>query len=247
MTRTYLVRGMLVGLLASLVAFAFAKAVGEPQIAKAEDYEAQQAHAHGDPEDDPVVSRAVQDTVGLGAGLLVSGAAMGGLFGLAFAFAYRRLTRRSAQVTAALLAAASFVAVYVVPWLKYPPNPPAVGDPDTIGRRTVLFFLLLAMSLLAAVLANVVRERVRPRLGAWNATIVGVATFAVVVAVLFVAMPGVNEVPATFPTIVLWRFRLASLGTELLLWSVIGLGFGALTERAEHREAGPAGVRPVGV
>jgi predicted cobalt transporter CbtA len=44
-------------------------------------------------------------------------------------------------------------------------------------------------------------------------------------------------VPDSFPSIVLWRFRLASLGTGLLLWTVIGLGFGALTERAERRAA----------
>jgi predicted cobalt transporter CbtA len=237
MTRTYLVRGMLVGLLASIAAFGFAKAVGEPQIAKAEQFEEQHAAAHE--HDDPTVSRGVQDTAGLGTGLLVAGAALGGLFGLAFAFAHRRLTRRPARVTAALLAGGAFVAVYLVPWLKYPPNPPAVGNPDTIGRRTALYFLLLAMSLLATALAYVVRDRLRPRLGTWNAGLVGLGCFVVVVAVVFVAMPGVNEVPATFPTIVLWRFRLASLGTSLLLWTGIGVGFGALTERAERRATGP--------
>ena len=39
-------------------------------------------------------------------------------------------------------------------------------------------------------------------------------------------------VPAEFPASVLWRFRLASLGTQLVLWLGMGLIFGALTERA---------------
>jgi predicted cobalt transporter CbtA len=245
MTRTYLVRGMLVGLLASLAAFAFAQVFGEPQIRKAielEERAAAAAHtdepAHADGEEGPV-SRDTQETIGLGTGLVVVGAALGGLFGLVFAFAHRRLTRRPARVTAVSLAAAAFVALYVVPWLKYPPNPPAVGDPETIGRRTGLFLLLVVMTVLATVLANVVRERLRPRLGGWNAGVVAIATFVVVVAVLYLAMPGTNEVSDAFPPMLLWRFRLASLGTGLVLWTVIGLGFGALTERAERRVAAP--------
>jgi predicted cobalt transporter CbtA len=168
------------------------------------------------------------------------GAALGGLFGLVFAFVHRRLTRRAAPATALALAAAAFVAIYLVPWLKYPPNPPAVGDPDTIGRRTAVFFLLVVMTGLATVLANVVRERVKPRLGGWNAGIVAVACFVAVVAVLLAVMPGINEVPDTFPPTLLWRFRLASLGTGLVLWTIIGAGFGVLTERAERRLAAVA-------
>ena len=64
------------------------------------------------------------------------GLALGGLFALAFAFAYGRVARASPRATALWLAAAAFVVVYLVPFLKYPANPPAVGDPDTIGRRT---------------------------------------------------------------------------------------------------------------
>jgi predicted cobalt transporter CbtA len=245
MTRTYLVRGMLVGLLASLAAFAFAQVFGEPQIRRAIEIEEQAAASdaeHGHDEEAPTVSRDAQETVGLGTGLIVAGAALGGLFGLVFAFSHRRLTRRPARVTAAGLAAAAFTAIYLVPWLKYPPNPPAVGDPDTIGRRTALFLLLVVMGVLATVLANVVREKLKPRLGGWNAAVASIGLFVAVVAVLYVAMPGVDEVPDTFPNIVLWRFRLASLGTGLILWTVIGLGFGALTERAERRSAAAVAV-----
>jgi predicted cobalt transporter CbtA len=249
MTRTYLVRGMLVGLLASLAAFAFAQVFGEPQIRKAIELEERAAaaeHVHSDDAahdhdgEDPTVSRDAQETVGLGTGLVLVGAALGGLFGLVFAFAHRRLTRRAAPATSLALAAAGFVALYLVPWLKYPPNPPAVGDPDTIGRRTALFFLLVLMAVLATVLANVVRDRLKPHLGGWNAGVVAVACFLAVVVVLYVAMPGVNEVPDTFPPTLLWRFRLASLGTGLVLWTIIGTGFGVLTERAERKLAAVA-------
>src|SRR5437764_909537 len=46
------------------------------------------------------------------------------------------------------------------------------------------------------------------------------------------ALPAVNEVPKDFPAVVLWRFRLASLGTQAVLWAALGLVFGALTERS---------------
>jgi hypothetical protein len=45
-------------------------------------------------------------------------------------------------------------------------------------------------------------------------------------------LPGVDEVPRDFPAEVLWRFRLATLGIHAILWSVTGLAFGALAERA---------------
>lgn len=240
MTRTYLVRGMLVGLLASVVAFGFAKAVGEPQIAEAVALEEQLAQQRGEREEEPVVSRAVQGTIGLGTGLVVTGVALGGIFALVFAFVHRRLTQRSARSTAALLAGAAFVTVYFVPFLKYPPNPPSVGDPDTIARRTALYAVLVLASVLATVLTAVIRDHLRPRLGAWDASILAMACFCAAIAVIYLSLPGVDEAVAGFPAVVLWRFRVASLGIQLLLWATIGIAFGALTERAERR---PAAVR----
>jgi predicted cobalt transporter CbtA len=44
-------------------------------------------------------------------------------------------------------------------------------------------------------------------------------------------LPEINEVPEHFSAVVLWRFRVAALGMQLVLWAVIGLLFGVLTER----------------
>jgi predicted cobalt transporter CbtA len=51
------------------------------------------------------------------------------------------------------------------------------------------------------------------------------------VAVVFLLLPGVDEVPAGFPAELLWRFRVGSLATQLALWAAMGLAFGALLER----------------
>ena len=47
--------------------------------------------------------------------------------------------------------------IYVVPFVKYPPNPPGIGDPATIGERTALYFGMVAISVLAAIAALRVR------------------------------------------------------------------------------------------
>jgi hypothetical protein len=231
--RTYLTRGLLVGLFAALLAFGFAKAMGEPEIARAERFESSLAQQHGAPLEKPLVSRDVQSTVGLATGLAVAGATIGGIFGLGFAGVYRRVTRARARVTAIVLATAGFIAAFLVPFLKYPANPPSVGNPDTIGHRTELYFVLIAFSLVAMILSAVVQRRLAPRLGSWNSTLAAVGVFVALAAFAYVALPGVNEVPAGFPAAVLWRFRVASLGIQVLLWATLGLVFGALTERQE--------------
>src|SRR5436190_9438304 len=170
---------MLAGVLGGLVAFGIAKTVGEPQVDKAiafEEYVGARADARagahaGHQHDGELVSRSQQDVAGLGAGTLIYGAALGGIFGLVFAIAYGRLGTFTARGTAAVLGLLGFVAIYLVPSLKYPATPPAIGDPDTIGRRTNLYLAMILISVVAVVLALVLRKWLSYRIGEWNATI----------------------------------------------------------------------------
>lgn len=231
MVRSLLVRGMLVGAVAGLLAFAFAFVFGEPQVQHAIDFEEQLARASNEPAEAELVSRGVQRTVGLLSGTVVLGVALGGMFALAFAWAYGRIGALSPRVTAAVLALAAYLTIVLVPFTKYPANPPTVGNPDTIDRRTVLFLTMIAISVLAAIAAGRVRRGLLERLGAWNAALVAVAAFVVIVAAAQLVLPAVHETPAGFPADVLYRFRLASLGIQLTLWTTIGLGFGAAVQR----------------
>ena len=139
-----LLRGMLVGLVAGLLAFAFARTFGEPPVDRAIAFEATKAKdGTSDPE---VFSRAVQASIGLATGVVVYGAALGGLFSLVFALCYGRIGRLSPRACAALLAMLGFVAFYLVPYLKYPANPPSVGEPATIGVRTGLYVSMIVLS-----------------------------------------------------------------------------------------------------
>ena len=231
---------MLVGLVAGLFSVLFAHTFGEPQVDKAIAFESSQTSAvaaAAEPEAMDPVSRDVQSTVGLGVGGVVYGIAFGGIFAIAFAIANGRLRRLGARPTAGLLGIVGLVVVYVVPNLKYPANPPSIGNPDTIGRRTALYFTLVVGSVLLAVAANLVGRKLSTSLGAWNAATVAVLGYVVAAFVFALLMPGVNEVPHAFSATLLWRFRIAAFGTQVVLWSTMALLFGFLTERSLASDA----------
>ncbi|GAA3580711.1 CbtA family protein [Streptomyces osmaniensis] len=227
--RNLLVRGMLAGLGAGVLALIVAYVLGEPSVDKAIGFE--EAHAAGHEHEVELVSRSLQSTAGLATGVLIYGVSFGGIAALAYCFALGRVGRFSPRATALLLSGCALLAVYVVPFLKYPANPPAVGDPDTIGRRTTLYFLMMVLSVLLAVAATILGRRLAPGLGNWYATVVAVAAFALVIGLAFAFLPAVNEVPADFPATVLWRFRLSALAMQATLWAGFGLLFGELAER----------------
>jgi hypothetical protein len=232
MIRSLLIRGMLIGLAAGVLAFAFAFVFGEPQVQKAIDFEDYLIRLHHEPADAEMVSRGLQRTLGLLTGTVVMGTALGGIFSLVFAWAYGRIGAFSARTTSALLAAAAYLTVILVPFTKYPANPPTIGNPDTIGRRTVLYFLMIAISILAAVGAARIRRQLLARDHTqWTAALLAIGAYIVVIAAAELLLPVVHETPAGFPADVLYRFRLASLGINLTLWSTIGLGFGYAAER----------------
>jgi hypothetical protein len=260
--RTLLVRGMLVGLLAGVLAFAFAHTFGEPSVDKAIAFEdsmhaaeaaaasaAAPAATSADAsvpastmnmtpapaaatEDVELVSRPVQSSIGLFTGVMLYSVAFGGIFALVFAFAWGRAGPFSPRALAALIAAVGYVVIVVVPQMKYPANPPSVGRPETIGYRTELFFLMLVVSLVAAIAATYLRGALVRSLGGWNATLAAGAAFIVLTGLAMLALPAINEVPAGFPAQILWQFRLDSLGTEAILWITLGLVFGGLTQRS---------------
>ncbi|MER6314560.1 CbtA family protein [Streptomyces sp. NPDC001581] len=229
--RTLLVRGMLAGLLAGAVAFLVAYLLGESKVDAAIAIEEAAAAGHDHGEEAPV-SRALQATAGLGTGVLLYGVALGGIAALVYCYALGRIGRFGPRATAALVTAALFVTVTLVPFLKYPANPPAVGDPETAGRRTALYLLMIALSALLAAGALILGRRLAPRLGNWNASIVAGAAFVLAIGVSYALLPGINEVPASFPAALIWDFRLASLAIQTTLWTTFGLAFGYLAERA---------------
>ncbi|MGO4254921.1 CbtA family protein [Marmoricola sp. RAF53] len=245
--RTFLIHGLLAGLLAGFAAFLVAHQIGEPPVDAAialEEAGGAAGHTHdaGGPADhhhdadETVVSRQNQSTWGLLTGTLAIGTALGGLVGLAAAAAAGRFGRARIGQTTALVALVGFVAVALVPFLKYPATPPAVGNAETIGHRTGVYFTFLAISVLAAVVATVVASRLLPALGTYRTVLVTAGGYLLVVAVTAALMPAVNEI-GDFPAATLWEFRRASITTLATLWGVLGLVLVGLVGRTETQVA----------
>lgn len=247
-------RGVLAGALAGVFAFVFAKIFLEPVIGRAivvEDgtaaaHEAMEmaagGHSHAE-EGGELFSRGIQSTIGMGFGVLAFSVAMGALFAVVFAVAYGRVGNVSARVLSVLVAAGMLISLWIVPALKYPPNPPATSDDGTIFQRSLLYLLMVALSAILMVAAVYLGRQLTAKLGAWNATLVAGAAYLVAVFVVMLIMPTINETPGPivddagvivfpgFPAIDTYEFRLYTLATQLIIWTTIGLAFAAMVSR----------------
>jgi hypothetical protein len=247
-------RGLLAGALAGVLAFVFSKIFLEPVIGRAIDFEggtsaAHEAmetaagsggHSHEGPE---LFSRGIQSTIGMGFGVLAFSVALGALFAVVFAVAYGRVGNISARALSVVIAAGMLISVWIVPALKYPPNPPATSLEETITQRTELYLLMVGLSVILMVAAVYLGRQLTPKLGAWNATLVGGAAYLVAVFVVMLILPTINEIPGPmvndagvivfpgFSAVDLYEFRLFSLGTQVIVWATIGLVSAALLSR----------------
>jgi predicted cobalt transporter CbtA len=257
-------RGLLAGALAGVLAFGFARIFVEPVIERAIAFEDgvgeahQAAHGGGHEHGVELFTRGVQANVGMGFGVLGFSVAMGALFAVVFCVAYGRVGNLSARALSLLVAGGMLLSGYVIPFLKYPANPPAVSLDETIRQRTLLYLLMVVLSVALFVAAVYLGRRLAPRLGAWNAGLAGAGAYVVAVAVVMLILPTIDETPGPllddagnivfggFPADDLYEFRLYSLGTQVVMWATIGLVFGVLmsrlvdSERVQAVTAGPS-------
>ena len=263
--RAFLIRGLIVGLIAGFATFLVAYAVGEPHVDAAIALEqvgsAEESHDHGDDaasghthlhgdeatgghthshgDEGTAVSRDTQKTWGLLTGSLAIGVALGGIVALVAAGTIGRMGRLQPGQSTALVTLLGFVAFALVPFLKYPATPPAVGSGDTIGDRTALYFGFVVVSVVAAVAATYAALKLRDRLGTYGGVVAGAAGYLVVVVVAGQLFATVNEV-GDFPGDTLWFFRRASLFTLATMWGVIGVVLTGLVARLYAAETAQA-------
>lgn len=263
MEKRLIARGVLAGSAAAVLAFLFARVFAEPVIARAiayEDGRTDAAHAYGVHEHGAeLFTRGVQANLGLGCGMLMFGVAVGALFAVLFCLVYQRLGVEPRPLSA-LLAVGAFAAVYLVPFVKYPPNPPAVGQADTIGARTGWYLVMVLTSLALTVAAVWVARRLAPRLGPWNAGLLAAGAYLTAIALTMALLPTLDETPGPmlgasasiiypgFPADVLYDFRLFSLATQCVLWATIGLVFASLANRllGDRTQTAAASTRTTG-
>jgi hypothetical protein len=239
MEKRIIARGLLAGAVASVAAFVFARTFVEPVIDKAVAFE--EAHAGGHDHGVELFSRGVQANIGMGFGVLAFGVAMGALFAVAYCVVCGRVGNLSPRLLSVLLAGGMFLSLYVIPFLKYPASPPAVSLDETIRQRTLLYLLMVVLSVVLLATAVWLGRNLLERFGAWSATLIAAAAYVVGIAVVMLILPTINEMPDGFPADVLYEFRLYSLGTQVVLWAVIAVVFGSMVQRlldeSEKRES----------
>lgn len=264
-------RGVLSGAVAGLITFVYARVFAEPVISQAIAYESARddatlrfARRHLLPASYPVprpgpdiVSRTVQMDLGILAGLVLFGAAMGALVAVAYTVSIGRVGRVRPFQLALLVPALLFVGVFAVPFAKYPANPPAIGHEDTIRERGTLYLVAVVCSCALLYVAVLLGQRLHRRLGLYPSVLLAGAAYVVAMAVVLTLEPSLGhlaynqahygryatETPqplyATdgrllypgFPADLLARFRVDAIVAQVILWGGIALIFAPQAQR----------------
>jgi len=267
MEKKLILRGLLAGAVAGALAFIFARIFAEPYIDKAISYQTGRDAAQAlldktaglplPPPAPDIFSRTIQANIGM-------------LFAVTYAICLGRTGNLRPRTLALAVAAAGFLGIYFVPFVKYPSNPPSIGNPETIRQRGGLYLLMVLASIVLLVLAVMVGRRLQARFGNWNASLIAGAAFVVAIGIVMAVLPALghlaynqqhfgNQATETplplvnargiivypgFPADVLFSFRLYSVAAQLILWAAIGLLFGPMAERVLQPLRSPAGAEP---
>lgn len=233
MTR-YLRTGAIAGIVAGVALALFLVTVGERSLGQAVQLQTIRAIADTGSAPDQMFTRGGQLLGGI-LGSVVFGLGLGAVFGAVFAATRHRLPGRDDLQRALWLAVGALVILWVVPAIKYPPNPPGVGDPATITRRTMLWLTLVGWSLLCAWATT--------RLGKWLSArgmttpaclSAQIVTYVGLIVIASSALPPTGD-PVTVPANLIWHFRLSSIAGQVIMWVVLGMTFGWLEWRRESQ------------
>jgi predicted cobalt transporter CbtA len=251
-------RGALAGFVAGVLGFAVGRIWAEPVINKAIDYESgrdgvidalnKAAGRPLTPDGPEVFSRSIQSTIGMATGTIGFATAMGALIAVAYLVLHGRVRVRP-QTLVWSIAAFGFLGVYLLPFVKYPANPPAIGHDFTIVTRSRLYLTMVIASLVLLGLAVWLGHRLTPKTGMFRAANVAhTDQFGFARAATETPQPITNILPTPlivdgktiapgqivypgFDPDVLWKFRWYSLLNQLLIWTTIAVIFGALLDR----------------
>jgi len=155
----------------------------------------------------------------------ILGFSIGALFGLVFAYSRHVLPGQNHVKKALVLAGIMWFTLYFIPFLKYPANPPTVGDPDTIILRTLLYVGFVALSGLGAL--GFYRISKKMHKSKRFAVPIGYALYIIAAFILMPESPDEVMVPADL----LNGFRIVSASTVTIYWIVNAIILGLLWQK----------------
>jgi predicted cobalt transporter CbtA len=155
----------------------------------------------------------------------ILGTSMGALFGIVFAFSKKVLPGEHHIKKALILSGLMWITIYLIPFLKYPANPPTVGDADTVVLRAILYLSFIAISGLGAVGFYQMFKRLQKR-----KKIMALFGYALFISTMFFLMPE-NPDDVTAPMELVFGFRIMSVISVSIFWIAIAVILGAFWEK----------------
>ncbi|WP_428324167.1 CbtA family protein [Nitrosopumilus sp.] len=216
-----LISGAFAGLIHGTVNFA----IVEPYLDQAIGIENQNLFASGEEEDTPEFwveyegYRTWQKGGQILAGVIL-GTSVGALFGIVFALSRNALPGNNDVKKSLMLAGIMWFTLYIIPFLKYPANPPTVGDGETVVLRAILYLSFIAISGFGAVGFYQLSKKLKN-----NKKLVALIGYGVFISAVFFAMPE-NPDEVTAPMGLVNEFRFMSVLGVTSFWASIGIILG---------------------
>ena len=226
-----LVSGAFAGLIHGTVNFA----IVEPYLDQAIGIENQNLFASGEAEDTPefwVEYEGYRDWQKSGqilAGVIL-GMSIGSLFGIVFALSRKSLPGNNDIKKAILLAGIMWFTLYLIPFLKYPANPPTVGDGETVVLRAILYLSFIAISGLGAFGFYKLSKKFQK-----NKKLLALVGYGIFISIVFVAMPE-NPDEVTAPMNLVNEFRIMSVLGVTSFWASVGIILGIFWNKLNSKE-----------
>ena len=223
-----LISGSLAGAIHGTVNFT----IVEPYLDQAIGIENQNLFASGEEEDNPQFwaeyesYRIWQKSGQVLAGIIL-GIAMGSLFGIVFALSRNSLPGKNDVTKSLILAGLMWLTIYIIPFLKYPANPPTVGDGETVMLRAILYVSFIALSGIGVVIFYKLSQKLQN-----NKKYFGLFGYVIFIIILFFVMPE-NPDEITAPMNLVNEFRLMSVLGVSSFWLSVGLILGLFWKKFE--------------
>lgn len=152
----------------------------------------------------------------------ILGMSMAGLFGIVYAYSRNSLPNGTDLKKSLTLASIMWLTIYMIPFFKYPANPPTVGDPETVVLREILYLSFIAISGFGALGFYRLYRKLQSQ-----KKIISFFGYAIFISIVFVIMPP-NPDEISAPMELVNGFRVMSVIAVSSFWVSIGLIFGVL-------------------
>ncbi|HZC20757.1 MAG TPA: CbtA family protein [Nitrososphaeraceae archaeon] len=165
---------------------------------------------------------------------IIMGVSLASLFGVVFAYTRSSLPSSDNEKKAVILAGLMFVVLFLVPALKYPANPPAVGNPATIYYRESLFIGFIAVSGFSTLGLALLYRKLGSNQSKMRRISIPLIYVAIIVGAYVIFPPNPDKI--TIPMDLIVSFRIASIFTIGVFWGLVGIIFGAFWDKFKPHE-----------